>query len=95
MPNTVAIVRNGTTADGAAATAITATAGTAVLCTRYVDRLYTAVGWIAHQDLDLLEEFGQDEPLILNANESILVQVVLANAATTHFVINAIVEEYV
>lgn len=95
MPNTVAVVRGGNASDGGAATAITVTAGTAVLCTRYVDRLHTAVGYIAHQDLDLLEEFGQEEPLILNGNESILVQVVLANAATTHFVVNAIVEEYI
>ena len=95
MENTVAVVRNGTASDGGAATAITVTAGTAVLSTRYVPRLYTAVGQVLHTSHDLLEDFGSEEPLILNANESILVQVVLANAATTHFVVNAIVEEYI
>jgi hypothetical protein len=42
----------------------------------------------------LLFELAKDDPFILNANESVLIQGVLANAATTHFVVNVTWEEY-
>lgn len=90
----VGISRGGTASDGGVATAITATAGRTIY-TRLVDRLHTAAGFVSHNSYDLLENIGITDPLILNANEAILIQGVLANAATTHFVVNIVWEEYI
>jgi hypothetical protein len=89
----VGIARGGNASDGGVATAITATAG-ATISTQFVDRLHTAAGFIQHKEYSLLFELAKDDPFILNANESVLIQGVLANAATTHFVVNVTWEEY-
>ncbi len=89
----VAIVRNGTASDGGAATAITATAGNTI-SHQLVDRLHTAVGQVLHDTSNMLPQLVEDTPFVLVPGEALLVQAVLANAATRHFVINIVWEEY-
>jgi hypothetical protein len=88
------ICRGGTASDGGVATAITATAG-ATITSQFVDRLHTAAGFVQHREYTLLFELAKDDPFILQPGEALLVQGVLANAATTHFAVNVIWEEYI
>jgi len=87
-------VLGGTASDGGAATAIVAAAGVTAW-TRFVDRIATAVGWVTHQEYDLMPLFIADEnPFILIGGEGLLVQDIVANAITSHFVVNALWEEF-
>lgn len=89
--------RGATASDGGAATAITATAGT-TLWQQYNFRLHTAVGQVLTPDNGLIPDLCQDDPVILRANEHLLVQVVAAaaasNAATNHYIVQAMFEEF-
>jgi hypothetical protein len=90
----VAVVRGGTASDGGGATAITATAGDP-LWSQFVDRLHTAVGWIAHNNYNLLPDVGADlRQVILLPGESILVQGVTSIPNTTHMVVNCSWSEF-
>lgn len=89
----VAVIRNATASDGGAATVISATAAQTVW-TQFVDRMHTAVGQIVHNDNSLLPQLVEDHPFVLAPGEGLLVQCNLANAVTTHFVINIVWEEY-
>jgi hypothetical protein len=83
-----AICRGATASDGGGATAITATAGT-TLWAQFIDRQHTNVGLIAHPNYNLIPDVGGDlRQIILLPGEALLVQAVLANAATTHIVVN-------
>ena len=83
-----AICRGATASDGGGATAITATAGVA-LWSQFVDRQHTNVGLISHPNYNLIPDVGGDlRQILLLAGESLLVQAVGANAATTHIVVN-------
>lgn len=89
------IVRAGTASDGGAATAITATAGSPPLSTALTMRLHTAVGQVLQDRMWLIDPSMEErDHIILAPGESVLVQGVVASAATTHFVVNATIEEY-
>lgn len=89
-----AICRGGTASDGGGATAITATAGSAIHQV-FVDRPATNVGWILHPTYRLLPDLGADlRQFILAPGESILVQGVTSIAATTHMIVNCSWTEY-
>jgi hypothetical protein len=96
--NASVVCRGATASHGGAATAITATAGTTAWH-RYALRLHTAVGEVIPDDGDLLPEIMDSTPLILRANQSLLVQVInvtaASNAATNHYVVKALWEEFV
>lgn len=83
-----AVCRGGTASHGGTATAITATAGTAIY-SGLLPRLHTAAGIVNTgpllllSDNNLLREF-----VVLKAGESLLVQAVTAAAATDHFLVN-------
>ncbi len=83
-----AIVRGGTASDGGGATAITATAG-ATARTVLSMRLHTAVGMVLSDKLGLIgPTIAPRDYFLLLAGEALLVQGVVASAATTHFVTN-------
>ncbi len=92
------VARGATASDGGAATAITGTAGT-VAWQQYCMRLHTAVGQVLAPDNNLLPGLVDSTPkdFVLNANESIIVQVVAAvttsNPATNHYFVNCVWEE--
>jgi hypothetical protein len=88
-----AILRGGTASDGGAATPIAATPGVA-FWTQMATRLHTAVGQVITPDLALIPMLSETDPIVLRAGESLLVQGVLASAATTHLIINALWEEF-
>ena len=90
----VAICRGATASDGGVATAITATAST-VIWSKFIDRLHTAVGWVVHPGYNMVPDVGADlRQIILVPGESLLVQSVLAIAATTHVNVNCSWIEY-
>lgn len=86
-----------TASDGGAASAITATAGN-TLWQQYNFRLHTAVGQVLTPDSGLVPNLCENDPMILRANEHLLVQVVASaaasNAATNHYIVQAMFEEY-
>ena len=83
--------RAATTADGAAATAITATAGDR-MWSAYTMRLHTAVGQVLSPEFLALPNLCQSYPVKLLANQALLVQIVASagssNPATDHLVVN-------
>lgn len=87
------VLRGATASDGGAATAITATAGTTGW-TQLQMRMSTVVGQILMDDAPLIPALCQDDPVILRANEALLVQVVLAALTTHHYVVNVMWEEF-
>jgi hypothetical protein len=95
-PATV-IARAATSADGAAATAITATAGT-TLWSQLTMRLHTAVGQVLMDDASGIPSLCEDDPLILRPGQALLLQVVAtatgSNPATNHWVVNCMFEEF-
>lgn len=80
------VVRGATASDGGAATAITATAGTA-LWQEYLMRMHTVVGQVLSPPSRMPTVLTKD--LVLRQNEAVLVQVVAAagtsNPATNHW----------
>jgi hypothetical protein len=93
--NAVAIARGGNASDGGVATAITATpvAGAAGW-TQMQTRLHTAVGQVITPDLALIPMLSESDPIILRAGEALVVQGITASAATSHFVVNLLHEEF-
>lgn len=91
------VLRAATASDGGAATAITATAGNA-MWSQLTMRMHTAVGQQLYPGGDLLPEIVADRPVVLRAGEALLAQVVQPvaanNAATTHYIIKCVWEEY-
>lgn len=86
-------VLGGTASDGGVATAITAAPGVTAW-TDFADRLVTAAGFTFHLPLDLAPNYIDDRPLILTPGEGLLVQSVLALAATFNLVFNMAWEEF-
>ena len=92
------VARGATASDGGGATAITTTAGT-VAWQQYCMRLHTAVGQVLAPDNNLLPSMVDTSPVdfVLNANEAIVVQVVVAvttsNPATNFYFVNCVWEE--
>jgi hypothetical protein len=87
-PNSVAVARGGTASDGGGATAITATAGSRWRTTLSM-RLHTAVGMVLSDKIQLLGPLiATRDYALLVATDALLVQGVVASAATTHFVVN-------
>lgn len=88
------VCRGANTADGAAATAITATQG-AMFKADGGMRLHTAVGQVLIDQTDLCTP---DNPILLRAGEALLVVVDAAattsNPATNHWQVSAVWEEY-
>jgi len=97
-PNASVVVRGATASDGGAATAITATAGTA-FWSQLTMRMHTLVGQIVMDDNAAIPALSADDPIILRAGEALLVQVVAAvttsNPATNHWIVNSVLEEMV
>ncbi|MDP2323532.1 MAG: hypothetical protein Q8N51_05825 [Gammaproteobacteria bacterium] len=91
------IVRGATASDGGAATAITATAGPSIRAD-YNMRLHTAVGQVLGNVLEMMPNYGDDKPLVLEAGEALLVHVDAAattsNPATNHWQVDIAWEEF-
>lgn len=94
--NANTVIRGATASDGGAATAITATAGTA-LWQQYCMRLHTAVGQVLAPDNNVLPLLIETNGLVLRQNEAVLVQIVAAvgtsNPATNFWFANVVWEE--
>jgi len=94
--NASVILRGATASDGGAATAITATAGGTRLYHQFQMRQPTAVGQILPDDWNCIPLQCYDDPVILRANEALLVQIIgtaASNAATNHYVVKCVWEE--
>jgi hypothetical protein len=91
------ICRGATASDGGGASAITATAGTAGWH-QFVMRVATQVGQILIDDEPMVPMLCADDPIILRANEALLVQLVQAtgtnNKSTDHYIVNCMWEEF-
>lgn len=91
-----AVVRGATASDGGAATAITATLA-ATGWHQFMMRLHTAVGQVLPDDWNCIPDICDTDPVILRAGEGVAVQVVgtaASNAATNHYVLKCLVEEF-
>jgi len=92
------VCRGATASDGGAATAITGTLDVAAIWQQYGMRLHTAVGQVLTPDNTVLPDICQDEPLILRANQAIVVQVqgvvTTGNPATNHWLVNCVWDEF-
>jgi hypothetical protein len=91
------VLRGATASDGGAATAITATAGSAGWH-QFAMRLHTLVGQVLVDDEALIPLLTADDPIYLRPGESLLTQIVQATAAnnknTDHYVVNCMWEEF-
>ncbi len=96
--NASVVVRGATASDGGAATAITATAGTA-FWSQLTMRMHSLVGQVLMEDESVIPGLSENDPIILRAGEALLVQVIAtattSNPATNHWVINTVFEEMV
>lgn len=94
--NANTIVRGANASDGAAATAITATAGTTIW-QQYTMRMHTLVGQVLGVDSNILPSLVDTQNLILRQNQALLVQVVssvgTSNPATNNWFVNIVWEE--
>ncbi len=94
--NASVVVRGATASDGGGATAITATAGTAIW-TQLTMRMHSLVGQVLMEDESVIPGLSESDPIILRAGQALLVQVVAAattsNPATNHWVVNSVFEE--
>jgi len=95
-PNESVIPRGANAADDGGATAITATAAD-IMWQQYCMRLHTAAGQVLALDNHLIPKLA-DTPIILRANQSLLVQVVAAvgtsNPATNYWFVQCAWEEF-
>lgn len=91
------LLRGATASDGGAATAITGTAGT-TFWQQLVMRLHTAVGQVLMDDESLIPGLSENDPFVLRADQSLLVQITNAtpanNLATNHHILNVAWDEY-
>lgn len=94
--NANVVARGATASDGGSATAITATAGSAIAAA-FTGRLHTAVGQALKQVDDLLGPFLQETGLVVRPGEALLVQIISGTAAdnanTRHYIVNCAWEE--
>jgi hypothetical protein len=94
--NANVIIRGATASDGGGATAITATAGD-IMWQQYVMRMHTVVGQVLAPDNNLLPTLVDNDPIILAANQALLVQIVASagasNPATNHWFVQIVWEE--
>lgn len=91
-PSAQSVIRGATASDGGAATAITATP-LGAMWTVLLDRLHTAAGFVLHTEKDLIYT-TELNPLVINAGEAVVVQVVQASLVTFHYQVNIVFEEY-
>jgi hypothetical protein len=87
--------RGATAGDGGAATAITATSIGPYFWTDFKTRQATAAGQILFPDESLIPDLCEDTPIILRPLEGLLVRVVDAALATSHYLVNCAYEELV
>lgn len=91
------VLRGATASDGGAATAITATGGSTAWH-QFAMRIHTLVGQILMDDEPLIPHLSEDDPVILRANEALIVQAVNVtpanNKATDHYLINCAWDEF-
>jgi len=96
--NASVTVRGATASDGGAATAITGTLDTGAVWQQFGSRMHSAVGQILGNDNNVLPQLVEDDPLILRANQALVVQVVASpatsNPATNHWFVQCVWDEY-
>lgn len=91
------VLRSATASDGGAATAITATAGSARLWHQFQMRLHTAVGQVLTPDMFVLPEYAMDDPFLIRPGGALLLQIIgtaASNLATNHYVPKIAWEEF-
>lgn len=92
------VCRGATSSDGGAATAITGTLDTPAVWQQYAMRMFTAVGQVLAPDNSLIPSLCETNPLVLQANQALVVQVVAAvttsNPATNHWFVQCVFDEY-
>lgn len=92
-------VRNDASADGTvSATTLTATPSANIAWSQLIMRMHTLVGQVLMDDESCIPGLCADDPVILRANEGLLVAVVAAattsNPATDHHIVNCVWEEF-
>jgi hypothetical protein len=96
--NNNVVIRAAMQTDGVTPTAITATAGTARLWHQFQTRQNAVTSnYLFGPELNLLPTLVEGDPLILRANQGLLVQIIgtaASNAATNHYVCKVAWEEY-
>ncbi len=84
--------------DGGSATAITGTLDAGAVWQQYGSRMHTAVGQIIGTDNTIIPGIAENDPVILQANQALVVQVVAAvntsNPATNHWFAQCVWDEY-
>jgi hypothetical protein len=90
------ILRGANASDGGVASAITATAGD-IIWQQYCMRMHTAVGQVLSIDNNCIPNICDTTPVILAANQALMVQVVASagasNPATNHWFVQCMWEE--
>ena len=90
------VVKGEVSADGGARTALTGTPG-GILWQQYGFRLHTAVGQVLGLDNNVLSSITEGVPVVLRANEGLIVHVVAAaaasNPATNHYFVQCAWDE--
>lgn len=92
------VITGDASADGTGSgTTLTATAGTR-MWSQFVMRMHTLVGQVLMDDESLIPHLSDDDPIILRANEGLLVSIAAAattsNPATDQMIINCVWEEF-
>ncbi|MDQ3540478.1 MAG: hypothetical protein M3440_07295 [Chloroflexota bacterium] len=98
VENASVTVRGATASDGGAATAITGTLDTGALWQQFGSRMHTAVGQILGNDNNVIPGLTENDPIILRANQALVVQVVASpatsNPATNHWFVQCVWDEF-
>jgi len=98
VENVSVTCRGATASDGGAATAITGTLDVGALWQQFGSRMHTAVGQILGNDNNVIPGLTEGDPLILRANQALVVQVVAAvatsNPATNHWFVQCVWDEF-
>ncbi len=98
VENASVTVRGATATDGGAATAITGTLDTGAIWQQFGSRMHTAVGQIIATDNNVLPQLIEGDPLILRANQALVVQVAAtattSNPATNHWFVQCVWDEF-
>lgn len=92
-------VRGDASADGTlSGTTLTATPSANIGWSQFVMRMHTAVGQVILDDNPCVPTLCEDDPVILRANEGLLIGVVAtattSNPATDHMIVNCMFEEF-
>ncbi len=98
VENAGVTVRGATASDGGAATAITGTLDAGAIWQQFGSRMHTAVGQILGNDNSVLPTLVENDPIILRANQALVVQVVAtattSNPATNHWFVQCVWDEF-